>query len=68
MRARKSSTRWRCSTRLRSSRAFCVQRGATFANVVCRVSPNYALDCHLDFDEGNAVGIRNGSFGEIIRK
>lgn len=44
------------------------ERGATFDNVVCRVSPSYALECHLDFDEGNAVGIGNGSFGEIIKK
>jgi putative phosphotransacetylase len=44
------------------------ERGATFANVVCRVNPSYALECHLDFDEGNAVGIGNGSLGEIIKK
>jgi propanediol utilization protein len=44
------------------------ERGATFHNVVCRVSPIYALECHLDFDEGNAVGIGNGSFGEIVKK
>jgi putative phosphotransacetylase len=44
------------------------ERGATFDNVVCRVNPTYALECHLDFDEGNAVGIGNGSFGEIVKK
>jgi len=44
------------------------ERGATFDGVVCRVSPSYALECHLDFDEGNAVGIGNGSFGEIVKK
>jgi putative phosphotransacetylase len=44
------------------------ERGAVFDNVVCRVSASYALECHLDFDEGNAVGIGNGSFGEIIKK
>jgi putative phosphotransacetylase len=44
------------------------ERGAVFENVVCRVSPSYALECHLDFDEGNAVGIGNGSFGEVIKK
>lgn len=41
-------------------------RGATFDNVVCRVNPAYALECHLDFDEGNAVGIGNGARGEVI--
>jgi len=43
------------------------ERGATFDNVICRVGSNYALECHLDFDEGNAVGIGNGSMGEVIR-
>lgn len=42
------------------------QRGAFFLNVVCRVNPSYALECHLDFDEGNAVGIGNGTLGEIV--
>ncbi len=41
-------------------------RGATFDNVICRVNPAYALECHLDFDEGNAVGIGNGARGEVI--
>jgi putative phosphotransacetylase len=44
------------------------ERGGVFENVVCRVSPSYALECHLDFDEGNAVGIGNGSFGEVVKK
>jgi putative phosphotransacetylase len=44
------------------------ERGITFHNVVCRVKATYALECHLDFDEGNAAGIGNGSFGEIIKK
>lgn len=44
------------------------ERGAVFENVVCRVHASYALECHLDFDEGNAVGIASGSFGEVIRK
>ena len=51
-----------------SPAAYGGERGAIFENVVCRVSPSYALECHLDFDEGNAVGIGNGSFGEIIKK
>jgi putative phosphotransacetylase len=44
------------------------ERGAVFEGVVCRVNANYVLECHLDFDEGNAVGIGNGSFGEIVKK
>lgn len=42
------------------------ERGAVFLNVVCRVNPAYALECHLDFDEGNAVGIASGILGEIV--
>lgn len=42
------------------------ERGATFDNVICRVNAAYALECHLDFDEGNAVGIGNGALGEVI--
>lgn len=44
------------------------ERGATFDNVVCRVHPSYALECHIDFDEGNAVGIGNGAYGEVVKK
>lgn len=40
-------------------------RACVFENTVIRVSEKFALECHLDFDEGNAVGIGNGSFGEI---
>ena len=43
------------------------ERGATFENVVCRCGSAHALECHLDFDEGNAVGIGNGAFGEVVK-
>ncbi|HUX39016.1 MAG TPA: phosphate propanoyltransferase [Rectinemataceae bacterium] len=43
------------------------ERSAIFEGVVCRVHPTYALECHLDFDEGNAVGIGSGTMGEVIR-
>lgn len=44
------------------------ERGAVFLNVICRVADSFALECHLDFDEGNAVGICNGAFGEIVER
>jgi len=28
-------------------------------DVIVRVSPNYALECHLDVEEANALGIKN---------
>jgi len=44
------------------------ERGAVFLNVICRVNSAYALECHLDFDEGNAVGIGSGSYGHVVRR
>ncbi len=44
------------------------ERSAVFENVVCRVHASYALECHLDFDEGNATGIASGAMGEVVRK
>jgi len=44
------------------------ERGAIYENVVCRVNAAYALECHIDFDEGNAVGIGSGAFGEVVKK
>lgn len=43
------------------------ERAAIFLNVVCRVGTNYALECHIDFDEGNAVGVASGVMGEIVK-
>ena len=43
------------------------ERGVIFLNVVCRVSSIYALECHIDFDEGNAAGVASGVIGEIVR-
>ncbi|BEP29613.1 phosphate propanoyltransferase [Helicovermis profundi] len=42
------------------------ERGLVFENVLCRVSPSYALEFHLDIDEGNASGLKNGVEVEII--
>ncbi len=41
-------------------------RGLVFDNVLVRVSDNYALEMHLDMEEGNACGARNGDVVEII--
>ena len=43
------------------------ERGVVFKGVVIRVRDDFALECHLDFDEGNAAGIGNGSIGTVIR-
>jgi putative phosphotransacetylase len=41
-------------------------RAVVFENVVIRVHPDFALDMHIDIEEGNAAAIQNGDQGEII--
>ncbi|MFT9486155.1 MAG: phosphate propanoyltransferase [Tepidibacillus sp.] len=43
------------------------ERGVIFENVLARVSPNYALDFHIDTDEGNAAGLKNGDMVEVLK-
>ena len=43
-------------------------RGLVFDNVLVRVHPSYALEMHVDIEEGNAAGIRNGDMVEIIKQ
>ncbi|MDY0234596.1 MAG: phosphate propanoyltransferase [Gudongella sp.] len=42
-------------------------RGLVFENVLVRVHPTYALEMHVDVEEGNAAGVRNGDLVEIIK-
>ena len=41
-------------------------RSLTFGDVVCRVSPSYALAMHVDTDESNAAALPGTVDGEII--
>jgi putative phosphotransacetylase len=43
------------------------QRGLLFDNVLIRVSENFALDMHVDTDEANAAGLKNGAPVELIK-
>jgi putative phosphotransacetylase len=42
------------------------ERGVVFHNVLCRVNEAFALEFHVDIDEGNAAGLKNGDEVEII--
>ncbi|MCR1898009.1 phosphate propanoyltransferase [Irregularibacter muris] len=42
-------------------------RGLIFNNVLVRVSPSYALEMHVDVEEGNAAAIKNGQMVELIK-
>lgn len=42
-------------------------RGLIFENVLVRVNENYALEMHVDVDEGNAAAVKNGDLVEIIK-
>lgn len=41
-------------------------RGLLFDNVLVRVHPTYALEMHVDVDEGNAAAVKNGDLVELI--
>jgi propanediol utilization protein len=42
-------------------------RGGTLANVLVRVNPRYRLEFHIDPDEANAVGLRNGYMVSLLQ-
>lgn len=44
------------------------QRGGVLDNVVIRVKPEWVPEIHLDTDEANALGVRHGDLGKMIRE
>ena len=42
------------------------ERGVIFNNVLARVNEAFALEFHVDIDEGNGAGLKNGVEVEII--
>jgi putative phosphotransacetylase len=42
------------------------ERSLIFDEVIARVHPSFALDCHLDTDEANGAGIKNGGEVELL--
>ncbi len=43
-------------------------RGLIFENVLVRVHKDYALEMHIDVDEGNAAAVKNGDMVELIKE
>jgi len=43
------------------------ERALIFKNVLIRVSPSYALEMHVDVEEGNAAGVKNCDLVELIK-
>lgn len=43
------------------------ERGLVFENVLIRSGDGHDSEIHLDTDEGNAAGLKNGMLGEIIK-
>ena len=41
------------------------ERPAVFGDVVVRINREFAAAAHLDYDEANACGFRNGDLGRI---
>lgn len=41
-------------------------RAVVFENVLVRAHENFALEMHVDVEEGNAAGVRNGEMVELI--
>lgn len=42
-------------------------RGLIFKEVIIRVSPLFALEMHIDIEEGNAAGLKNGDVVNLIK-
>lgn len=42
------------------------ERGLVFNNVIARVSDNMISECHLDIEEANAAGVKNGTMAILL--
>ncbi len=42
-------------------------RGLVFENVLVRARKDFALEMHVDVEEGNAAGVKNGELVELIK-
>lgn len=43
------------------------ERGLLFNNVLVRANAAFALEMHVDLEEGNAAGVKNGDLVELVK-
>lgn len=43
------------------------EKSGLLGNVLCRVSKSYALDCHLDTDDGSAFILNTGALATLVK-
>ena len=43
------------------------EKPGLLGNVLCRVSKSYALDCHLDTDDGSAFMLNSGDLATLVK-
>jgi len=60
------AARWGIADKQRLTVRLHGERGLVLENVIARVSPDFALDMHIDTDEANAAGAKTGDEAEII--
>jgi len=58
--------RWGIADRQRLAVRVQGERPLIFEDVVARVSADFALDMHIDTDEGNAAGVKTGDIAIIL--
>lgn len=44
------------------------QRGGVLDNFIVRIKDDWVPEIHLDTDEANALGLRDGEYGKLIRE
>ncbi len=63
----KESKKYKLKNKQKVSVKMKTKRPVTFNDVQIRVKPEYKSSFHLDTDEGNAAGIKNKTYGEIVK-
>ena len=43
------------------------ERALLFNNVLVRANAAFALEMHVDLEEGNAAGVKNGDLVELVK-